>query len=62
MSSRKLKNYIRAHRKRSWLSQSEVAMLAGTILMQRPGIGAIIGRPIAAGVRIFGARFAPPAI
>jgi DNA-binding XRE family transcriptional regulator len=30
MPSRKLKNHIRAHRKRSWLSQSEVAMLVGS--------------------------------
>ena len=30
MPPRKLKNYIRAHRKRSWLSQSEVAMLVGS--------------------------------
>ncbi len=30
MPSPKLKNHIRAHRKRSWLSQSEVAMLVGS--------------------------------
>src|ERR1019366_3407404 len=30
MSSRKLKNYLRAHRKRSGLSQSEVALLVGS--------------------------------
>jgi transcriptional regulator with XRE-family HTH domain len=30
MPSRKLKNYLRAHRKRSGLSQSEVALLVGS--------------------------------